>query len=378
MARTLAEKVWDSHVVRSAEGEPDLVFIDPVTTGYSRPTTGESGDQFHGVREDVESVGDFIRLWTTRFNRWPSPKYLAGESYGTTRAAGLAGYLQRRHGIYLNGIILVSSILNFQTADFQDGNELPHALFLPTYAATAWYHHRLAPDLQASLVTTLHEAEQFAEGEYATALMKGDRLQGTERQAIRRHLARLTGLSEDFLERCDLRVEDQRFFKELLRSEGKTVGRLDSRFTARDRDSAGETPESDASYAAIQGPYTATLNDYLRTELKYESDLPYEILTGRVHPWSFKEYENRYVEVGETLRSAMTQNPALKVFVASGYYDVATPYFATDYTFAHLGLPTELRSNVTMRYYAGGHMMYIDQPSHRQLKKDLEAFYSGR
>ena len=192
------------------------------------------------------------------------------------------------------------------------------------------------------------------------------------------HLARLTGLSDENLERCDLRVEDQRFFKELLRSEGKTVGRLDSRYTARDRDSVGETPEFDASYAAIQGPYTATLNEYLRTQLKYESDLPYEILTGRVWPWSFKDYENRYVDVGETLRSAMTRNPALKVFVASGRYDIATPYFATNYTFAHLGLPPELRGNVTMRYYEAGHMMYVDQPSHRQLKADLAAFYAGR
>lgn len=355
----------------------DLVFIDPVMTGYSRPAAGEEANQFHGVKADIESVGEFIRLFTTRFGRWSSPKFLAGESYGTTRAAGLAGYLQERHGMYLNGILLVSSILNFQTARFNDGNDLPYVVFLPTEAATAWYHGALAPDLQASLARTLEEAESFAAGEYASALMKGDRLVGEDRRAVATALARLTGLSPDYVERSNLRVPAQAFFKELLRDEGKTVGRLDSRFTGRDRDSAGDSAEFDPSYAAIQGPYTATLNDYVRGELRYESDLPYEILTGRVQPWSYKEYENRYVDVAETLRGAMHRNPALKVFVANGYYDVATPYFATEYTFAHMGVAPELRENVTMTYYESGHMMYIDLASLARLKADLVTFYRG-
>jgi carboxypeptidase C (cathepsin A) len=207
---------------------------------------------------------------------------LAGESYGTTRSAGLSGYLQERHGMYLNGIMLISSILNFQTAYFTPGNDLPYILFLPTYAATAWYHGRLAPDLQASLRQTLAEVEQFALGDYTLALMQGAALPAETQIAIAHKLARYTGLSPDYVMRANLRLEIHRFCKELLRAEGRTVGRLDTRFTGVDRDAAGEYVEFDPSYAVIQGSYTATLNDYMRRELQFESDLPYEILTGRV------------------------------------------------------------------------------------------------
>ncbi len=352
----------------------DLVFIDPVMTGYSRPAPEEDPKQFHGVQEDIESVGEFIRLYTTRYGRWSSPKFLIGESYGTTRAAGLSGYLQRRHGMYFNGIMLVSAILNFQTARFDAGNDLPHILFLPTYTATAWYHGRLAADLQEDLRQTLDEVEEFAAGEYATALMKGDRLGGEERERVVARLARYTGLSEEYVRRTNLRIFIFRFVKELLRDRRQTVGRLDSRFTGFDRDAAGDRFEYDPSYAAIQGPYTATLNDYVRRELEFESDLPYEILTGRVRPWNYGEYRNRYVNVAETLREAMTANPHLKVFVANGYYDLATPYFATEYTFDHLGLEPPLAENVSMGYYEAGHMMYIHIPSLVALKRDLAAF----
>jgi carboxypeptidase C (cathepsin A) len=351
--------------------QTDLVFIDPVSTGFSRAVPGEKPKEFHAFQKDIESVGDFIRLYTTRYQRWSSPKFLAGESYGTTRSAGLSGYLQERHGMYLNGIMLISSILNFQTAYFTPGNDLPYALFLPTYAATAWYHGRLAPDLQASLPQTLAEVEQFAQGEYTLALMQGAALPAETRTAVAQQLARYTGLSADYIERTDLRIEIHRFCKELLRAQGRTVGRLDTRFTGLDRDAAGEYVEFDPSYAAIQGPYTATLNDYMRRDLQFESDLPYEILTGRVWPWNYDSHQNRFVDVAETLRKAMSINPYLKVFIANGYYDLATPYLATRYTVNHLGLATELQANVHLTYYEAGHMMYVHRPSLAQLKEDM-------
>ena len=354
--------------------QTDLVFIDPVSTGFSRVVQGEDAKQFHGFKKDIESIGDFIRLYTTRYQRWVSPKFLIGESYGSTRAAGLSGYLQERHGLYLNGIMLISSVLDFQTIRFMSGNDLPYALYLPSFTATAWYHSLLDDSLQADLPRTLQEVEAFAFGEYTVALMKGSGLPDGERQVITRKLVRYTGLPIDYIERTDLRVNIMRFCKELLRHQGKTVGRFDSRFTGLDRDSAGERFEYDPSYANILGPYTATLNDYLRSQLKFESDLAYEILTDRVHPWNYDTHQNQYVNVTDTLRKAMTTNPYLKVFVASGYYDLATPYMATRYTFNHLGLDKSLRKNVSMSFYEAGHMMYVHRQSLIQLKEDLAGF----
>lgn len=352
----------------------DLVFIDPVSTGYSRALVGEKAKAFHGFKKDIESVGDFIRLYATRYQRWNSPKFLIGESYGTTRAAGLSGYLQERHGMFLNGIMLVSSILNFATARFNPGNDLPYILFLPTYAATAWYHKRLAPDLQADLEKTLREAEAFARGDYTLALAKGDGMSLDERAKVASQVARYTGLSADYVDRSNLRIEIHRFTKELLRDERRTTGRLDSRFKGIDRDAAGEKHDYDPSLTNIMGPYTATFNDYVRGELKFETDLPYEILTPRVQPWSFGEHENQYVNVAETLRHAMTINPYLRVIVANGYYDFATPYFATRYTFDHLGLDPTLQKNIALTYYEAGHMMYIHIPSLAKLRDDLATF----
>lgn len=352
----------------------DLVFIDPVSTGYSRAVPGEKPKQFHGFKKDIESVGDFIRLYTSRYQRWASPKFLIGESYGTTRAGGLSGYLQERHGLYLNGIMLVSSILNFLTADFIPGNDMPYILFLPTYTATAWYHQRLPADLQADLSRTLAEVEAFALGEYTLALMQGNELSADAQGHLAQKLARYTGLSAEYLQRSNLRIDIHRFCKELLREQRRTVGRLDSRFVGIDRDAAGEHPDFDPSYAAIQGPYTATFNDYIRRELGYASDLPYEILNMRVHPWSYAEHENQFVNVGETLRQAMSMNPHLKVHVANGYYDLATPYLATRYTFAHMALDASLQGNISMSYYPAGHMMYVHLPSLAALKENLAAF----
>jgi len=354
----------------------DLVFIDPVGTGYSRPAEGHEQEEFSGVDEDARSVGDFIRLWTTHNERWGSPKFLAGESYGTTRAAALSRYLLERHGMYLNGVVLVSSILDFQTARFDVGNDLPYALFLPTYTSIAWKHGRLPPDLQSDFASARREAERFALNEYLVALAKGDDLAGRERERVVRTLARLTGLSESYIERTNLRVHIRRFTKELLRDQRLTVGRLDGRFVGTDRDAAGESPEFDPSMAAIDGPYTAMLNHYVRTDLGFESDLPYEILTGRVHPWNWDRpgQSQGYVNVAEDLRQVIARNPAMRVHIASGYYDLATPYFATEYTVDHLQLEPPFRENIDVSYYEAGHMMYIHKPSLIRLKENVTAF----
>ncbi|HEY0141225.1 MAG TPA: peptidase S10 [Thermoanaerobaculia bacterium] len=352
----------------------DLVFIDPVTTGFSRAIPFDQAKKFHGVEADVESVGEFIRLWTTRYERWSSPKFLAGESYGTTRAAGLAGWLHDQ-GYYLNGIMLISSILNFSSARFDAGNDLPYILFLPTYTATAWYHKRLTADLQAMpLERVVAESERFALGEYTAALMKGDAITAEERRTVSERLARFTGLTPRYIEQTNLRVEINRFDKELLRDQRLAAGRLDSRFTGVDRDAAGEETDQDPSYSAIYGEYTAVLNDYVRRSLRFETDLPYEILTGKVRPWSYDRYSNRYLDVSEILRASMAQNPHMKVFVANGYYDLATPFAATHWTFARMQLEPSLRKNVSMAYYAGGHMMYIDREAHRKLREDVLQF----
>jgi carboxypeptidase C (cathepsin A) len=357
----------------------DLVFIDPVTTGFSRAVPGEDPKQFYGLEEDAQAVGEFIRLWTTRFARWQSPKFLAGESYGTTRSAALSRLLQDRHGMYLNGIVLISSILNFQTARFSVGNDMPYPLFLPTYTATAWYHKKLPQDLQAAGVEkAVDEARRFALGEYTLALAQGNDLSPQQWDDIAAKVSRLTGLSADYVKRTNLRPEIQAFVKELLRDQRQTVGRLDSRFKGMDRDAAGQEYEFDPSYAAIQGPYTAVFNDYVSQDLGYKSDIPYEILSGRVRPWNWGgEGDQGFVNVAENLRQAMSQNPALKVFVGNGYYDLATPFFATEYTFNHLGFEPGYEQRVTKKYYQAGHMMYVRRADREQLKRDVAAFITA-
>jgi carboxypeptidase C (cathepsin A) len=351
----------------------DLVFVDPVTTGYSRAVPSAADDEYHGVEGDVRSVAEFIRVWTTRKARWASPKFLAGESYGTTRAAGLADQLQSRHGLYLSGIVLVSAVLDFQTLRADVGNDLPHVLYLPTLAATAAYHGKLAPEL--AMPALLAEVERFATNEYALALARGSTLSDAERADVAGKIARFTGLSPEFVLASNLRVDDERFYKELLRAQRRTVGRLDARFTGLDRDAGGESAEYDPSYSAIQGPYTAALNDWLRRGLRWETDLEYEILTGRVRPWKYDGAENRYLNVAERLRGAMARNPSLRVFVACGYYDVATPYFAARYTLDHMGMERELRERIELAYYDAGHMMYIRPKDLEQLGRDVRGFY---
>lgn len=355
----------------------DLVFIDPVGTGYSRAVKPADGKKYWGVTGDVQSIGEFIRLYLTRYERWSSPLFLVGESYGTTRAAGLSGFLVDK-GIALNGVVLVSSILNFQTARFTKGNDLPFTLFLPTYAATAWYHKQLPADLQAKpLRDLLDEVERFAATEYTDLLAKGDALTAAEREQLAARLARYTGLDPKYIENTDLRIEILRFCKELLRDEKRTVGRLDSRFKGMDLLAATERPDFDPSMAAIRPPYTAMLNDYVRRELGFKSDLTYHILGGGIGPWDWGSAGGGFADTSEALRSAFAKNPHMKLFVASGYYDLATPYFATEYTLRHLGLDPTLKSSIGTAYYEAGHMMYIHTGELAKLRKDVGAFVQG-
>ena len=351
----------------------DLVFIDPVSTGYSRAVEGSKPEPFHGYQGDIESVAELIRTWTSRHQRWLSPKFVAGESYGTLRGAALVEHLQSRFGMYLNGLILISSVLDLSSIDFENQrNDRAHALYLPTYTAVAHYHGRLPR--RRSLTAALAEAEEYAARDYPWVLSRGDRLTDRERATAVRRLAELTGLSEEYVDRADLRIEHWRFFGELLRDQRRTTGRLDARFTGPMASAIAESMDADPSLDAITGPYAAAFNHYVRNELGYANDLPYEQMTTRVHPWSFRDFEGRPVDVTRKLERAMRANPHLKVQVAYGSYDGATPHFAAEDVIAHLQIPAELRSNIEHRYYESGHMMYVHEPSRRQQSADLADF----
>jgi len=346
----------------------DLVFIDAISTGYSRPAPGEATAQFHGIIEDANWFADFIYQYITRNERWASSKFLIGESYGTTRSAELAGVLQERHQIYLSGIALLSSV-----AFSNWGADNRTIFFLPTYVTTAWYHHLLPADLLSlSVEQAAQKAREFAHGEYAEALEKGDQLSAEERQKVVADLARFTGLSAKFIEEANLRVSPARWFKELERDKRRTIGRLDSRFEGMDVDAAGERNEYDPSEASYEGAFVATFHDYVRRELKWESDAYYTV-SANVRPWD----QTGNTEVAEVLRAAMTQQTYLKVLVLCGYYDVATPFNGIENTFAHMNLEPPVRKNVSFAYYEGGHMMYIDEKEHHKLHKDIDDFING-
>jgi carboxypeptidase C (cathepsin A) len=357
--------------------QTDLVFIDPVGTGYSRAVKRDQTKKFLGLRGDIESVGEFIRLYLGRNERWASPLFMVGESYGTTRAAGLSGYLVE-HGIAFNGIMLISSILNFQTADDSPGNDLPFTLFLPTFATTAWYHKKLGTDMQ-DFGKLRADVEDWALNGYADALAKGDRLTPPERSAVADKLSKFTGLSKTYIENSNLRVDEPHFVKELLREQRKTVGRLDSRFTGSDRSGIAETAGFDPSMSAIRPPYTAMFNQYVRTELGYKSDLEYYILGGgfRFDEWDWGVQRGGFPDTARALKDAFDKNPYMKLFIGSGYYDLATPYFATQYTINHMGLDAAQHSRITLGYYGAGHMMYIQDQSLGDLKKDVAAFIAN-
>jgi carboxypeptidase C (cathepsin A) len=354
--------------------ETDMVFIDPVGTGYSRATRPELSSKFFGVNGDIESVGEFIRMYLGRNERWSSPLFLVGESYGTTRASGLSNWLFD-HGIALNGIALVSTVMNFQTIRFAENNDLPLVLILPSYTATAWYHKRLPPAMQSkSLAQVVDEGRKFAANEYAPAMLRIDNLSVSERNALAERYSSLTGLSKDFVERNNFRVDLGEFNKELLRSERRTTGRLDSRFKGIDRDAAGSGPDSDPSMNAIRPPYTAAFNSYVRGELGFKSDTEYYILGGGItSPWNWGT-NNAYADTSVSLKDAMGKNPYMKIFLAQGYYDMATPFYAAEYTVSALNLDPALRRNVHFEYYEAGHMMYIETKSLAKLKRDAAAF----
>jgi carboxypeptidase C (cathepsin A) len=353
--------------------ETDLVFIDPVSTGYSRAAKPDDAKKFHGLDGDVKSVADFIRLYVTKNKRWGSPKFVIGESYGTTRAAALSGELSNRYKMNVNGIMLVSTVLNFQTISFSEGNDLPYTLFLPGYTATAWYHKKLPGDLQnLSLKEAVARAEAFAQGEYSQALFQGAGLAAGKRAELVKSVARFTGLGEEFVDRANLRVSLNRFAAELLRNEKQVVGRFDGRYKGFIRDPLSSGMEYDPSGSAVMGNFGATFNHYVRTELNFEEDRPYEIIAS-VGPWNWGS-ENNFVNVADTLADSMTENPFLKVHVSNGYYDLATPQFASRYTFNHLNIAPALQKNITMDDYESGHMMYLNLPDLKKQKADLAKF----
>jgi carboxypeptidase C (cathepsin A) len=339
----------------------DLVFIDPVSTGYSRVAEGVDPKIFYGYEPDVTTMADFIRLYTTQFNRWNSPKFLIGESYGTTRAAGVASKLQSDHSLGLSGVILISAILNWDL-QFNDGNDLAYLLYLPTYAAAAWYHNKGSGDLPS----TLKEAETFAIGEYASALLQGDSLSIDARKKITTELARFTSLKPDDILQSNLRINADQFNHMLLLNENRVISVYDARLKG--------IPPIDPD-SPIDFTYTAQFNDYVRNTLKYTTDEEY-VLFANVQPWNYSS-DNQALNVSEQLRNAMSLNPTMRLFIASGYYDLATPYFTVDYTVNHLNLDPSLTSHLTHQYYSAGHMVYKDEPSAKKLKSDLTQFYQS-
>jgi carboxypeptidase C (cathepsin A) len=344
----------------------DIVYIDPIATGFSRMVEGEDLHKYHGTLSDIESVGEFIRFYILRKDRWMSPKFVIGESYGTTRASGLAGYLVDRHQLYLNGVILVSMTgLNVDA-----GHDVSYATSLPYLAATARYHRQLADDLQAMPIRDfLDEVEAFAMDDYLRALVKGDRLEDAERTDMARRVARYTGLTSEYVMSTNLRIDSRRFWKELLRDQRLTVGRLDSRYLGVDMDAAGEYPEYDPAMADWNGAFSNAVNRYIREELRYNPDLKYNVW-GDVRPWNRDDGAN----VGQMLREAMRENPYLKVMIQGGYYDAATDYYSAVYTISHLQPGGEFRDRFRFSWYESGHMMYLRKPDLANANNDLREF----
>ena len=356
----------------------DLVFIDPVGTGFSRPAEGVPTTKFYGVEQDISSVGDFIRLYLTRYERWNSPKFLAGESYGTTRAAGLSYYLADHFGIDLNGIVLISTVLNFQAIETDEGNDLPYALFLPSYTAIAGYHHRLPGDLQSAPDEAVAAAERWATGDYMTLLAKGKSLTPEEQTSLTTTLSRYTGLPEDFIRKSHWRISAEAFRKHLLNDQEKILGRYDARLTAPDPTPATDDLSQDPSDSLFGPAYVSAFNQYVRHDLKFVTDMAYRDLAP-VWPWDFKEegQEMGYLDVSGRLREAMLENPHLRVLVAAGHYDLATPFASVDYTLAHMDLSKQISDRITQTYYPSGHMIYHVAEARQKLRADVGAFMSA-
>lgn len=351
----------------------DLVFIDPVATGYSRPMEDEKADQFFGKRPDIEAMSEFIVLYTTRHHRWGSPKYLCGESYGVFRAAGIADYLQDRHGMFLNGLLLVSGLVDYGTIRSGSTNDLPYSIFLPTLTAVAHFHQQLPSDLQQDLNRAITESRVFASGDYLRALFAGDSLPKDQQEKVASTLSRLTGISKEIVVENRLRISPSMFRKKLLAEKGLICGRYDGRITGRDGDRSSTSSGFDPSYMAALGPLSAAMNAYVREELLFESDLPYKALAG-VHPWKFEE--NTYSSTAADLASAMSKNPHLRVLVMTGRCDLAVPPDAMRYSINHLEIDPKIRANVSFEEYSSGHMMYLNLPDLQKLGEDVAKFLS--
>jgi len=351
----------------------DLVFIDPVGTGYSRAKTIEIARRMNGVQGDIQSVGEFIRMYVTRNSRELSPLFIAGESYGTFRAAGLAGYLVDR-GLAFNGIVLIGTTLNLETI-WSRSDDLVYELEFPTYAADAWYHHKVAPDLQKKdLKSFVKEAQDFATGEYAVGLNKGDFLPDADKKALEEKMARYTGLSTDYIDRSNLRFDVSHFTRQLLSDRNETIGRYDGRLTGASARNVGETSEFDPSSTEITPPFTAVFLNYIRGELGYKTDM-YYYPSGGIQPWDYG-VQNGFGDTTSLLKNALTKNPYMKVLVAAAYYDLATPLYAVQYTFSHMNISPEMHKRISWAYYPSGHMLYIDSEAHTKLRKDVQDFFS--
>jgi len=357
----------------------DLVVVDAIGTGFSRPATIAMGKKFWGVEGDIASFGEFIRLYITRNERWASPLFLLGESYGTTRAAGISGYLSDR-GISFNGIVLLSTVLSFETLEYNKTNDLPYTLILPSYAMIAAYHHKLAPELTGNLEQLRKEVEQWASNDYTLALAKGDALTPAERQAVIDRLARYTGLGKEFIDESNLRVNVRGFTHHLLADRKLRVGRLDGRFTGPDPLGFEDTPFYDPT-VMVQPAFTSVFNDYVRRELGYKTDMPYYVMARDAwkgaFEWNWGSGIEGFPDTATALRQAMVKNRYLKVLVIEGYYDLATPYYAANYAMDHLDLAPEYRKNISYTTDPSGHMVYLDSSSLVKMKSDVAAFFDA-
>ncbi len=363
----------------------DLVFIDPVSTGFSRALEGEDPGQFHKVESDIESIAQFVQHFLNQYMRWDSPIFIIGESYGAARAAGLVDFLQRRHRLYASGVALLAPAINYRTFFYNRGNDLPYVLALPTFTATAWYHGKLAPDLQTDFQKTLNEVQSFALKEYAWALIMGSSLPVNKRKEIVRQLARFTGLQEKEFDEADLRINSFTFASKLLGEKHLQVGVLDSRFVGYSNSMPAVPMAPNYSYVTrdpflprVDGAFTSAFNHYVRNELQYKTALTYEpLLSAVARSWKYDVATNNYLYMADNLRTAMTQNPRMKVFVAAGYYDLVTTHFATEYIVNHIGISPTLRSNIALEFYEAGHMMYLHPASLLKMKNHLTDFYKS-
>jgi len=363
----------------------DMVFIDPIGTGFSKPVGKGTGRDFWGLDEDARSLTQFVYQYISRNGRWNSPKYLIGESYGTTRSAVLVNRLQGQENIDFNGVVLMSSVLDFETLEFAPGHDISYVLYLPSYAATAAYHHAIPTP--TNLPAFLDTVRMWAAGPYTAALEKGSALQGADRAAVLRQLSAYTGLSTDYLDKANLRVSLGQFSQELSRAQGMVSGRLDSRFQGPEFDLLSEGMEYDPQSEAISSAYMTAINSYLRDDLKFPAGDQRYVGGGAVNPWDWNRmpqgrggrggFGRGSPYVGGDLAEAIISNPNLKVEVENGYYDMATPFFATEYTMDHLGLSPALRANIALKYYDAGHMMYLHLPDLQKLKANIATFITS-